>query len=34
MIAAAERAEAHDFIGDLSDPQGRRAMTPMWASAA
>jgi ATP-binding cassette subfamily B multidrug efflux pump len=23
MIAAAERAEAHDFIGDLSDPQGR-----------
>jgi ATP-binding cassette subfamily B multidrug efflux pump len=23
MIAAAERAEAHEFIGDLSDPQGR-----------
>jgi ATP-binding cassette subfamily B multidrug efflux pump len=23
MIAAAERAEAHGFIGDLSDPQGR-----------
>jgi ATP-binding cassette subfamily B multidrug efflux pump len=34
MIAAAERAEAHAFIGDLSDPQGRRAMTPMWASGA
>jgi ATP-binding cassette subfamily B multidrug efflux pump len=24
MIAAAKRAEAHDFILDLSDPQGRR----------
>jgi ATP-binding cassette subfamily B multidrug efflux pump len=24
MIAAAERAEAHAFIGDLSDPQGRK----------
>jgi ATP-binding cassette subfamily B multidrug efflux pump len=24
MIAAAERAEAHDFIGELTDPQGRR----------
>jgi ATP-binding cassette subfamily B multidrug efflux pump len=24
MIAAAERAEAHDFIGDLTDPQGRK----------
>ncbi len=24
MIAAAERAEAHEFIGDLTDPQGRR----------
>ncbi|MEJ1998908.1 MAG: ATP-binding cassette domain-containing protein, partial [Maritimibacter sp.] len=23
MIAAAKRAEAHDFIGDLSDPKGR-----------
>lgn len=23
MIEAAKRAEAHDFIGDLSDPQGR-----------
>jgi ATP-binding cassette subfamily B multidrug efflux pump len=23
MIAAAERAEAHEFIGDLSDPEGR-----------
>jgi len=23
MIAAAQRAEAHDFIADLSDPQGR-----------
>ena len=26
MIAAAERAEAHEFILDLEDPGGRRAM--------
>ncbi len=34
MIAAAQRAEAHDFILTLEDPEGRRAMTPMSANAA
>jgi ATP-binding cassette subfamily B multidrug efflux pump len=34
MIAAAERAEAHEFIGDLSDPRGAWATRPMWANGA
>jgi ATP-binding cassette, subfamily B, multidrug efflux pump len=33
MIEAAKRAEAHDFILTLEDPEGRAAMTRMWASA-
>jgi ATP-binding cassette, subfamily B, multidrug efflux pump len=33
MIAARKRAEAHDFILDLSDPKGAAATTPMSASA-
>jgi ATP-binding cassette subfamily B multidrug efflux pump len=32
--AAAERAEAHDFIVGLTDPKGRKATTPTSASAA
>jgi ATP-binding cassette, subfamily B, multidrug efflux pump len=34
MIAAARRAEAHDFILGLVGPEGRRATTPASASAA
>ena len=34
MIEAARKAEAQDFILDLSDPKGRRATTRMSASAA
>jgi hypothetical protein len=33
MIEAAKRAEAHDFILTLEDPEGRAAMTRMWANA-
>ena len=35
MLAAAKRAEAHEFIQGLTDPKRRAAATtPMWASAA
>jgi len=34
MIAAAERAEAHEFIQDLSDARVGTATTRTWASAA
>jgi ABC-type multidrug transport system fused ATPase/permease subunit len=34
MIAAARRAEAHDFIGQLTTCRAAPATTPMWASAA
>jgi ATP-binding cassette subfamily B multidrug efflux pump len=34
MIAAAERAEAHDFIDGLVDPKGRAATTRTSANAA
>ena len=34
MVAAARRAEAHEFILGLSDPKGRAATTRTSASAA
>ena len=34
MVAAAQRAEAHEFIGGLADRQGRTATTRTSASAA
>ena len=34
MIAAAHRAEAHDFIVGPDRPKGARATTRTWASAA
>ncbi len=33
MIAAAKKAEAHDFILTLEDPRAAKATTPMSANA-
>ena len=33
-IAAARKAQAHDFIRGLEDLRGRKGYRPMWASAA